>query len=76
MPLTRSCLAFSLAALAVAGPALAQDKGVVHVYNWSDYIAEDTVAKFEAETGYKVVYDVYDFERDAGGEAPRRLVGL
>lgn len=33
---------------------------VVHVYNWSDYVAEDTLAKFEAETGIKVVYDVYD----------------
>lgn len=33
---------------------------VVHVYNWSDYVAEDTIAKFEAETGIKVVYDVYD----------------
>ncbi len=49
-----------LAALAglAAGPAFAQ--GTVNVYNWSDYIAEDTVAKFEAETGYTVVYDVYD----------------
>jgi putrescine transport system substrate-binding protein len=42
---------------AVALPAMAQE---IHVYNWSDYIAEDTVAKFEAETGIKVVYDVYD----------------
>ncbi len=30
------------------------------IYNWSDYIAEDTVANFEKETGIKVVYDVYD----------------
>ena len=44
----------------LAVPALAQDNKTVHVYNWSDYIAEDTVAKFEAATGYKVVYDVYD----------------
>ncbi|HBM51297.1 MAG TPA: spermidine/putrescine ABC transporter substrate-binding protein PotF, partial [Marinobacter sp.] len=29
-------------------------------YNWSDYIAEDTLAKFTQETGIKVVYDVYD----------------
>ena len=43
----------------VALPALAQDN-VLHVYNWSDYIAEDTVAQFEKETGIKVVYDVYD----------------
>jgi putrescine transport system substrate-binding protein len=33
---------------------------VVYVYNWSDYIAEDTLAGFEKETGIKVVYDVYD----------------
>jgi putrescine transport system substrate-binding protein len=50
-----------LAALAglVAVPAMAQDK-VLHVYNWSDYIADDTVAKFEEATGIDVVYDVYD----------------
>ena len=43
----------------LALPALAQEN-VLHVYNWSDYIAPDTKAKFEAETGIKVVYDVYD----------------
>lgn len=32
----------------------------LHVYNWSDYVAEDTIAKFEAETGIDVTYDVYD----------------
>ncbi len=40
--------------------AVAQEEPVVNVYNWSDYIAEDTIEKFEAETGIKVVYDVYD----------------
>lgn len=33
---------------------------VVYVFNWSDYVAEDTVARFEASTGIKVVYDTYD----------------
>jgi putrescine transport system substrate-binding protein len=33
---------------------------VLHLYNWSDYIAENTIANFEAETGIKVVYDVFD----------------
>ncbi|MGD9340507.1 MAG: polyamine ABC transporter substrate-binding protein [Chromatiales bacterium] len=33
---------------------------VVRVYNWSDYIAEETVADFERETGIDVVYDVFD----------------
>jgi putrescine transport system substrate-binding protein len=32
----------------------------VNVYNWNDYIAEDTIANFEKETGIKVVYDVFD----------------
>ncbi len=43
----------------LSGAALAQEN-VLNIYNWSDYIAEDTIAKFEAETGIKVVYDVYD----------------
>ena len=30
------------------------------IYNWSDYIAEDTIANFEAETGIDVTYDVFD----------------
>jgi putrescine transport system substrate-binding protein len=33
---------------------------VVNVYSWSDYIAPDTIANFEKETGIKVHYDVYD----------------
>lgn len=38
----------------------AEDQAVVHVYNWSDYIAPDTIRNFEAETGIKVVYDLFD----------------
>ena len=34
--------------------------GCLHVYNWSDYIAEETIPAFEKETGIKVVYDVFD----------------
>ncbi|MBI1179993.1 MAG: extracellular solute-binding protein [Alphaproteobacteria bacterium] len=40
-------------------PAGAEEK-VLNVYNWSDYIAPDTLAKFEKATGIKVRYDVYD----------------
>ncbi len=32
----------------------------VRMYNWSDYIAEDTFEKFTAETGIRVIYDVFD----------------
>lgn len=33
---------------------------VLNVYNWADYIAPDTIANFEKETGIRVNYDVYD----------------
>ncbi len=32
----------------------------VRVYNWSDYIDEDLLTKFETETGIDLVYDVFD----------------
>ena len=38
----------------------AEEPKVVNVLNWSDYIAEDTIANFEKETGIKVTYDVFD----------------
>ena len=39
--------------------AAAEEKRL-HIYNWSDYIAPDTVANFTKETGIAVTYDVYD----------------
>jgi len=48
-------------ALLFAGPARAQEEEkVLNIYNWSDYIADDTIANFEKETGIKVRYDVFD----------------
>ncbi|HEU4681031.1 MAG TPA: spermidine/putrescine ABC transporter substrate-binding protein, partial [Gemmatimonadales bacterium] len=44
------------AAMAYLGPIEKQ----LHIYNWSDYIAEDTVPNFEKEFGVKVSYDVYE----------------
>jgi putrescine transport system substrate-binding protein len=38
----------------------AQEEKVLHVFNWSDYIAEDTVQNFEKQSGIKVTYDVFD----------------
>lgn len=42
-----------------AAPA-ASSGGNLNVYNWSDYIAEDTTANFEKATGITAQYDVYD----------------
>jgi putrescine transport system substrate-binding protein len=43
-------------AAASTGP----EEKVLNIYNWSDYIGEDTIANFEKETGIKVTYDVFD----------------
>lgn len=60
MPIRTSGLAAAvLAAVLAAVPASAQDQ-TLRIYNWSDYIAADTIARFESETGIKVTYDVYD----------------
>jgi putrescine transport system substrate-binding protein len=44
----------------VAGPAQADEDKTLNIYNWSDYIADDTVQRFETETDITVHYDVYD----------------
>ena len=41
----------------MAGAATAE---TVRVYNWSDYIDESLLDKFEEETGIELVYDVFD----------------
>ena len=64
--------AFSLTKLAAAAvslltlgvvatqPAHAEEEKVLNIYNWSNYIAPDTIANFEKETGIKVRYDNFD----------------
>jgi putrescine transport system substrate-binding protein len=49
-----------LLACLCAGPAACEEEAVLHIYNWSDYIAPETLAAFEAETGIRVRYDVFD----------------
>ena len=38
----------------------AQAADGVRIYNWSDYVAPDTIKNFQADTGIKAHYDVYD----------------
>jgi putrescine transport system substrate-binding protein len=50
-----------VAAIALASTAaIAQEEKVLNVYNWSDYIGEEIIKKFEAESGIKVRYDNFD----------------
>jgi spermidine/putrescine transport system substrate-binding protein len=48
------------AAMADLGPIEKE----LNIYNWSDYIAEDTVPNFEKEFGVKVTYDTYESNED------------
>ncbi|UWQ08725.1 polyamine ABC transporter substrate-binding protein [Aliiroseovarius crassostreae] len=50
-------LKLSTALALIAGAASAEE---VRVYNWSDYIDEALLEKFEAETGIELIYDVFD----------------
>ncbi|MBV6285806.1 polyamine ABC transporter substrate-binding protein [Pseudomonas aegrilactucae] len=54
---------FRKAVMAGAGLTLAfsvQAAPTVHIYNWSDYIGQTTLADFEKATGIKPVQDVFD----------------
>ena len=63
-PLPKSVIpAFIVCATALlwgAPTAAQEEEKVLNVYNWSDYIADDTLANFEKETGIKVRYDNFD----------------
>jgi spermidine/putrescine transport system substrate-binding protein len=48
------------AAPAAASADLGPIEKELNIYNWSDYIAEDTVPNFEKEFGVKVTYDTYE----------------
>src|ERR1700739_4522920 len=50
---------WTAAAIVAASPARGEEPRL-NVYNWSDYIAPDTIPSFEAQTGIRVTYDVYD----------------
>ncbi len=65
----RACLlrqACSVAALAAAAAFTSVASPTAHaadelnVYNWSDYIAPDTIPNFQKQTGIHVKYDNYD----------------
>ncbi len=47
-------------ALTCVIPALHAEDKTLRLYNWADYFAEDTLSRFTAETGIKVIYDVMD----------------
>ena len=55
--MTSKILPLTVAASLMASTAMAEE---VRVYNWSDYIDEELLTKFEEETGIDLIYDVFD----------------
>lgn len=56
MRLSITCASAAIFAI-LAGNATASE---LRIYNWSDYIDEEVLKDFTAETGIEVVYDVFD----------------
>jgi spermidine/putrescine transport system substrate-binding protein len=61
MPLKSRIGAALFAFAALASPAAAQDaEKTLYFYNWTDYYPVELLAKFETETGIKVILDGFD----------------
>ncbi|MBZ4200583.1 MAG: hypothetical protein LAC66_01655, partial [Methylotenera sp.] len=52
--LAASCLGLAMLSLSILSSAAVSEEKVLNVYNWSDYLAPDTIPNFEKETGIKV----------------------
>ncbi len=57
---TKSVLATAAACVMTTTAMAESAPQQLNVYNWTDYIAEDTIPVFEKKTGIDVNYDVFD----------------
>ena len=55
MKLFKKVTTLALVTASVLASTTAYAEEVVRVYNWSDYIAEDTLENFQKETGIRVI---------------------
>lgn len=51
-------------ALAFAAGCAQEDAKTLHVFTWSDYFTAEIIARFEAESGAKVILDTYESNED------------
>lgn len=54
------CVLMSVSMLSGCGSSGKYPNGKVYVYNWGEYIDEETIKMFEDETGIEVIYDEFD----------------
>jgi spermidine/putrescine transport system substrate-binding protein len=57
--LLRGLLALALIVVVVGAAKPAKAQRTLHVYNWTTYIADNTISDFEEKFGVDVVYDTY-----------------
>ena len=60
LALARGLAALAATLLGCAAPAAAAEPPVLNLYNWAEYIGENTIRDFEKETGIHVRYDNFD----------------
>ena len=58
--LRRAVATAAILSAAAAAGTTAHAAGELNIYNWSDYIAPDTIPTFQKQTGLHVRYDNYD----------------
>ena len=59
---------FKFIAPLMLAASVAQAADTVKIYNWSDYIAPDTLKNFQGATGIEPIYDVYDSNETLDGK--------
>ncbi len=57
---TKDALILSVALVVIASPLAALAAGSLNVYNWADYIGDETIANFAEEYDVEIIYDNYD----------------
>ncbi|MCA3802585.1 MAG: polyamine ABC transporter substrate-binding protein, partial [Burkholderia sp.] len=58
--LRRAISTAALLSMAAVTATTVHAAGELNIYNWSDYIAPDTIPNFQKQTGLHVRYDNYD----------------
>lgn len=55
--------------------SFADEEKVLNIYNWSNYLAPDTIPNFEKETGIKVRYDTYESNEELEAKLKTKKIG-
>ena len=60
----KKIIVFLLSAMLFLFASCGDDREVLRVYNWGDYIAPGVIDRFEEETGIRVIYEMFETNED------------